>query len=231
MMRPVALLLWLAGTLAPVVPARDEHPPLHVIVETIEVDADEFQKWLFENRMSGDATPLRHEVQAWIKAGRGKVLHTAIAAGLSGDRIKSVSAKEIIFATEMDPPELPNEVDLSGAATRAPETALGGTAFETREEGVLFEADTVVGSDGFTIDVNLSLNITTKVRHDRWPVTEKITSSSMEMPVFRTRNVSTQLILLAGRHVLLGSAAMQDPKNRTILHFLRVDLDDSAEEK
>ncbi len=208
--------------------ADEEKVNLQVVSETIEVEAPDFSDWLFEHRMEEDATPLREEVQKWIATGRGVVLETCVVSVKSGSRTKAESGDETIYPTEFDPPELPNALDLSGKS-EAPNTVVGGTAFETRNEGVNFEVDPVLGVDGATVDLNIVTEVVKQTSRIRWPVSKEQLPSSVEMPVFRTQRVTTQVTLMSGRYVLLGSSRAKEGstperKEPMILHFVRADV-------
>lgn len=225
---PAGSLLALVVSCSLPATADEEKVNLQVISETIEVEASDFSDWLFEHRMAGDATPLRKEVQKWIGAGRGVVIETCLVSVKSGSRTKTESGNETIYPTEFDPPELPNDLDLSGKS-KAPNTVVGGTAFETRNEGVNFEVDPVLGFDGITVDLNLVTELVKQTSRIRWPVSKEQLPSSVEMPVFLTQRVTTQVTLVSGRYVLLGSSRTKkgstpERKEPMILHFVRADV-------
>ena len=48
---------------------RKEKAPrqLHIVVEYIEVEAKLYHDWMFENRITGDGTPLRRQAQEWLE--------------------------------------------------------------------------------------------------------------------------------------------------------------------
>lgn len=224
----VSSLFALVGWCALPAMADEEKASLQILSETVEVEAADFSDWLFDHRMDGDASPLRAEVQKWIEKGRGVVLETCLVSGKSGDRLTTRSGKETIYHTSGDPPESPNEVDLSGKSA-APISPICATSFECRYEGVNFEVDPVVGVDGVTVDLNLVSEIVKQTNRIRWPISEEQLVSSVEMPVFRTHRVTTQVVLKSGRYVLLGSsrakeASSPDRKAPMILHFVRADV-------
>lgn len=148
----------------------------------------------------------------------------------SGQRAKVEVIREFIYPTEYDPPEIPNQfgggngdggVVFSGGFPVTPATP---TAFETRNTGVTLEVDPVLGADQFTIDLNLAPEV---VEFDGFinygspimsssvnalglvtPIT--VTENRIEMPVFNTRRVSTQVTIWDGQTVALGGLIRED---------------------
>lgn len=152
----------------------------------------------------------------------------------SGQRAKIEVIREFIYPTEYDPPEIPNQFGgtatlggLPGAVTTGggfPVTPATPTAFETRNTGVTLEVDPVLGADEFTIDLNLAPEV---VEFDGFinygspiqttsinalgliePVT--ITENRIEMPIFNTRKVTTQVTIWDGQTVALGGLIRED---------------------
>lgn len=145
--------------------------------------------------------------------------------------------REFIYPTEYDPPELPNAVgnnNLGGGdngdgggnatVTSFPVTPATPTAFETRNTGVTLEVDPTVGSNNFTIDLNLSPEV---VEFDGFinygnpitspaidalgrPTSVTITDNRIDMPVFSTRRVKTQVTVWDGQTVALGGLIRED---------------------
>lgn len=101
---------------------------VHVIVEMIEVEHDDFSDWIQENPLKSDATDFRTSVQAWVKAKRAKVRETMVTLARSGQRAKTEAITEVIYPTEFDPGTLPANVTLNDE-TKAPVTSPTRTAF------------------------------------------------------------------------------------------------------
>jgi len=114
-----------------------------ILVEWIEVEHEDFSDWVFENKLTPDATNLRKEVQRWKKDGDAEVIRTVVVHAQNGQRAKVESISEFIYATEYDPPEVPNEPNLSDKS-ELPVTPATGAAFETRNLGTTVEVDPVL---------------------------------------------------------------------------------------
>ena len=150
----------------------------------------------------------------------------------SGNRAKIEVIREFIYPTEYDPPEIPNTFGgttglVGGGATASggfPVTPATPTAFEVRNTGVTLEVDPVLGADNFTIDLNLAPEV---VEFDGFinygsPITTTavnglgqiqnvvITENRIEMPVFNTRKVTTQVTIWDGQTVALGGLIRED---------------------
>ena len=85
----------------------------------------------------------------------------------SGVKATVTNAREFIYPTEFDPPEIPQTIDpritaidpVFGATSpgaTAPITPTTPTAFEMRDVGVILEAEPVVSEDGRSVEVSLS---------------------------------------------------------------------------
>lgn len=146
----------------------------------------------------------------------------------SGQRAKIEVIREFIYPTEYDPPEIPNQVGggIGGGAVEVfPVTPATPTAFETRNTGVTLEVDPVLGADKLTIDLNLAPEV---VEFDGFinygspistastnlitgaPEPVIITENRIEMPIFNTRKVTTQVTIWDGQTVALGGLIRED---------------------
>ncbi len=204
---------------------------IYALIEYIEIESSLYHDWMFENSLSDGGRKLRQQAQKWIKSGEGTVIETAMVAARSGQRAKVESIHEVIYPTEGDPPEIPNDVLLEGPEARAPLTAGNATAFETRKVGTTFELDPVLGADDWTIDINLAPEIVKEGGETHWPPDEKNGEPifTITMPTFNTMKVTTQSTVIKGQYSFLGTSrplkpAVESRKKPIILQFLRADL-------
>jgi general secretion pathway protein D len=153
----------------------------------------------------------------------------------SGQRAKIEVIREFIYPTEYDPPEIPNQFGGTGLVVGGgggggsssggfPVTPATPTAFETRNTGVTLEVDPVLGADEFTIDLNLAPEVvefdgfinygspiqTTSVNALGLAVPVVLTENRIEMPIFNTRKVTTQVTIWDGQTVALGGLIRED---------------------
>ncbi|MDF1656937.1 MAG: type II and III secretion system protein, partial [Verrucomicrobiales bacterium] len=133
----------------------------------------------------------------------------------SGQRAKIEVIREFIYPTEYDPPEIPNQVGNTAVGGSFPVTPSTPTAFETRNTGVTLEVDPVLGADEFTIDLNLAPEV---VEFDGFinygtPITNGnavLTANTINMPIFSTRKVTTQVTIWDGQTIALGGLIRED---------------------
>jgi general secretion pathway protein D len=146
--------------------------------------------------------------------------------------------RELIYPTEYDPPEIPQEVGvgtidlgggvidpgMGGGGATFPVTPATPTAFETRNTGVTLRVTPQVGPDGYTIEmdlvpevvefegfVNYGSPITTSATDILGNPREVIlTENRIEMPVFATRRVTTNVTVYDGNTVVIGGLIKED---------------------
>jgi len=151
----------------------------------------------------------------------------------SGQRAKVEVIREFIYPTEFDPPEIPEQVGddvvtIGGEAPQQsssfPVTPTTPTAFETRSVGVTMEVDPVIGSDGFTIDLNLApevvefegfVNYGSPIKsagiNGQGQAEEIVlTENRIEQPVFSSRKINTAVTIWDGQTVAIGGLMRED---------------------
>ncbi len=144
--------------------------------------------------------------------------------------------RELIYPTEYEPPELPNQVGGGfggggfggfgggGGGGGFPVTPATPTAFETRNTGVTLEIEPNVGANDYVIDLRFAPEIVefegfinfgspiTSPASDAFgnPVTVTVTENRIEMPVFSSRRVSTGITIYDGHTVAVGGLMRED---------------------
>ena len=142
--------------------------------------------------------------------------------------------REFIYATEYEPPELPQNNNNGGnvfgggggggAGIATPATP---SAWETRNTGVTLEIEPNIANNNYVIDLRFVpeivefegfinygspiLSPTTDVFGN--PTTTVITENRIEMPVFSTRRVNTSLSIYDGYTVAVGGLIREDVQN------------------
>jgi general secretion pathway protein D len=151
-----------------------------------------------------------------------------------GQRATVEVVREFIYPTEFDPPQIPTNVGATGAgagggSTAIPVTPTTPTTFIMRPVGVRMEVDPTVGSDGYTIDLNLnpevtefdgfinygspiySVNPSSIVGGILIPSTRvELTPNVINQPVFSVRKVQTAVTIWDGQTVVLGGLIRED---------------------
>jgi general secretion pathway protein D len=139
----------------------------------------------------------------------------------SGQASSISMVREFIYATEYEPPELPNSTGItSGNIT--PVTPATPTAFETKDVGITMEVLPVVDENKQYVSVTLSPTfsdfdgfvnygspINTTVDGLLGPETATVTDNTILMPVFSKQSLSSTIDVADGSTVVIGGL-MQD---------------------
>ena len=159
----------------------------------------------------------------------------------SGQRAVIEIVQEFRYPTEFEPPQIPQNFGgggTGGVGTTAiqvfPVTPTTPTAFETRNTGVTLEVEPTVGSDNYTIDLNLVpqvvefegfINYGSPIRTinpnalglgavaaavTNAPTSIVLTDNVINQPIFSTRKVTTSVTVWDGQTVVLGGLMRED---------------------
>lgn len=155
----------------------------------------------------------------------------------SGQKATIEVIREFIYPTEYDPPQLPTTTGASFGSTTNPLTAatdaLTGssssgssfpvtpatpTAFSTRNTGVTLEIEPTIGENDFVVDLRFAPEIVEFEGFINYgsPIVGggiTITENRIEMPVFSSRRVKTQLTVYDGYTVAVGGLMREDVQN------------------
>ncbi|RYD19720.1 MAG: type II and III secretion system protein [Verrucomicrobiaceae bacterium] len=143
----------------------------------------------------------------------------------SGQSSSIAIVREFMYATEYEPPELPNTVgNTSGGVT--PVTPATPTAFEKKDVGITLEVLPVVDDqkqyinvtlnpvfsdfDGF---VNYGSPINTTVQGALGPETVAVTDNAILMPIFSKQAVTTSVDVADGSTVVVGGLLAESIQN------------------
>lgn len=142
----------------------------------------------------------------------------------SGQRANITIAREFIYPTEFDPPQVPQQVggaiNIGGTLYNfdipdvVPITPSTPTAFEMRNVGVSLEVEPVVGDNNRTVDLNLVPSSTDFEGFIDYgediPIPNRATGTVVNQqndilqPVFRSNKVTTSVTIWDGNTVVLG---------------------------
>jgi len=153
----------------------------------------------------------------------------------SGQKATIEIIREFIYPTEYEPPQIPQTMGQNqgggttvisggGGGGSFPVTPATPTAFETRNTGVTLEIEPTIGENDYVIDLRFVPEIvefegfinygspiqTTSTDMLGNPVTNVLTENRIEMPVFATRRVNTQLTIYDGYTVAVGGLMRED---------------------
>lgn len=144
------------------------------------------------------------------------LLSTASVLTKSGQRASVKQVREFIYPTEYDPPEIPTGA--GGAGIGFVVTPATPAAFETREVGNILEVEPTIGPDNFTVDLNLTTDLTEFSGFINYgtpitdlgtgqpgdPPTIVITENRILMPVFDAVKETTQVSVYDGQTIAIG---------------------------
>ncbi len=140
------------------------------------------------------------------------VMNAPSIVARSGDTAKIEIIRELIYPTEYEPPEVPQNVRSTGIFPVTPATP---TAFDTRNTGVTLEIQPTTGeTNDYVINLDFAPEIVEFEGFINYgsPITGTdddgnqvvITENRIEMPVFTTRRVSTALTIYDGHTIAVG---------------------------
>jgi hypothetical protein len=171
-------------------------------------------------------------IQELLAKGTAKLVGWPIIITHSGQRAVCEAIKEIRYAAEYNPPTVsvsPN-VPADAPAKIGPTvdlTTFEGipTGFETRNTGVTFEVEAVLGPDGKTIDLNM-VPQTVRLKGYRKVTIEGAARKGkvvVEQPQFDTNKLTTSLTVRSGERVLLGVYPIEDPPKHLEFFILKAE--------
>ncbi len=159
----------------------------------------------------------------------------------SGQKATIEIIREFIYPTEYEPPQIPTSVGgggsigiggggggvFGGSRSSTPVTPATPTAFETRNTGVTLEIEPTIGQNDFMIDLRFIPEIVEFEGFINYgspilapgtttaglPFTQVLTENRIEMPVFSTRRVNTQLTIYDGYTVAVGGLISENVQN------------------
>lgn len=158
-------------------------------------------------------------VQQMIEQGQIESLASLVVKGRPGGKLIAETVEAMRYATEFDPPQVPDKLPHENAleVLKAwPVVGVTPTAFETRNVGQTLEMEASLSGDGNWLDVKV---VPQHVRFLRWakidagrlPNGERL---SIEQPYFHTMKNNLELRLHNGQRVLLGVHKLPEPDQK-----------------
>lgn len=175
--------------------------PSHLALELLESCAGQ-----------SDHTPERNAVRKLVAEGGAKLVAIPSVISRSGQRSKITGTYEVPFLEQAE-----NE-SKEGEEKPRREPVIG-----IRPVGTILEVDPVLGADNWTIDLSLNLEHHT-APPEFFPVAKEV-----EIPIFHSKEITTQISLLKGSYVLVGTwkptgKAEYEEKDLTHLVFLTANV-------
>jgi len=168
-------------------------------------------------------------VQKMIESGTATLIANIVLKGVAGKKLLSETFEELRYATEFDPPQLPQDVPNEKAAEflkNWPIVGITPTSFETRNVGATLELEANVSEDGSWISANVvpqHVRLLRFAKHDAgiMPSGERL---SVEQPQFHTMKNTLSMHLRAGQRVLVGVHKLHGEENLIEFFVLRVSV-------
>ena len=153
------------------------------------------------------------------------LLSTASVVTKPGQRAVIRQVREFIYPTEYDPPEIPTNFGGGQGGTTFvtafPVTPATPAAFETRELGTVLEVEPIIGGDGYTVDLNLTIDSSefegfinygspiltanlSPVAGTLAPLAVPLTENEILMPVFEAIKETTNSTIYDGQTIAIG---------------------------
>ncbi len=214
-------------------------PDIGILVEYISLDHQTANELLRKfTPKAADVTELRDELEQMIDNKKADLLETIWLWGRSGQRAKTESVREAIYATEYTSPEMPKNFDPpvisdpeeneTSSNSDIQLTSAMPTAWEIRNVGTTLEFDPVLSSDHKLISISLAPEIVTQLE-DRYFTREDFEKTAygvehISMPTFYAIKDTVQIEATPGKYNLLGIHTPSDDTSKRILVLLRADL-------
>ena len=133
----------------------------------------------------------------------------------SGIKAEINLVRELIFPTEFEPPEIPQNIGGGGVAPVTPSTP---TAFDMRKVGITLEVEPVISEDGRKVDLTLLPESTEFEGFIDYGVdinnstsgAVQIVQNDILQPVFRSNKLSTGVTIWDGATVVLGGVISEN---------------------
>ena len=144
----------------------------------------------------------------------------------SGQASSITMVREFIYATEYEPPELPNSVGRNSGGSSTPVTPATPTAFDKKDVGINLEVLPVVDANKQYIDVTLNptfsdfdgfVNYGSPINSTQngllGPETVVVTENTILMPVFSKQALSTNVQVADGGTIVVGGLMRESIQN------------------
>ena len=178
--------------------------------EWIEIDLKTMARLLREHGGDDNSKPIYEAVDALIAEERAERVEVLYGRLRSKERTKIESIDEMIYPTEYDPPEIPNDIVIEkGAENQVPKTSANPTSFETRNIGKTIEIEPVFDPETNLIHLNIAPQIVQFLGRRYHIPDGKVKGDdgieSIWMPRFYTIQYSGLVSVDSGRTTLLAT--------------------------
>jgi hypothetical protein len=200
---------------------RAGYQPSQILFDALFIDFDVNLMEKVAQAESGTAPSSEMVLLNWEK-GKGRLLNSFKLLTRSGVASSAETVQEIIYATEFKVSEAP----VSKHEILFPDT------FETREVGTILYLTPTVGPDRKLIDIAISMELCDGPEWIELKSTAKSASgepiqTTVPQPIFKSRNLSTSIIVHNGTTAVLGGLTDKD-SGKIVYLLLTATLVDTA---
>jgi len=191
---------------------RAEDRPCQVLFDALFIEFDVKVMEKISQAESGAAPSSDKVLQNWEK-GKGRLLNSFKLMTRSGVASSMETVQEIIYPTEFKVSEAPE----SEQEILLPDT------FETREVGTILNLTPTVGLQRKWIDIALSVELCdgpewVELKSTVNSASGEPVQTTVPQPIFKSRNLSTSLIVQDGTTTMLGG--LMDKDSEKIVYLL-----------
>ena len=197
---------------------------LHVSAKLIRVNHKTFSDWLRTSEPTQVPLLAWTAVVGWLKGGEAKTISDLTSPNQSGSANKIENVLEAIYPTEYEPGKRPSSTD----GKPSPPEPSQPTAFETRHVGVTLRSELMPDPNGPLLRIEFERVVDGgKSVHNRI-LREGEWKEDITFPVFVTNRWLSELRLVRGKWMLLGSGSDIDEKRKldpahAVLAFVKVE--------
>lgn len=206
-----------------------KHPKAHhLTIEHIEVDQSDFSRWMLDNRLEADATPLRKTVQEWVKRGRARIAEIVVLSLSPGEKATSSSGQNIPLPRAIHSPQIPGKVSLAGKAKLKPIPAIQ-TEFVEEDYGLILTVDPTFNERSGNYHLKIDSRNSEFGGYQQLPDEATKGVAPIQQPITYTSRIQTEIDVRAGEYAFLGStnplpSDREESGERVVLQFLRLDF-------
>lgn len=210
---------------------------IRVQVEFIDMSHEQMTGLMFGPHASANDGELRNKVGQLVKDGKAGIVETLCCIARPGQKATSEAVEEVIYPTEYEPPQLPDNAqpktkDGADGAKANPQDHVTGpcpSAWETRNVGPTLEIEPTI-TDGRIIDLRFVPKIIYHVGNTVWAEwKDEHGSMPVKMPTFYTVRINTSFSLVDGQYLMVGSVSPKSKEgvtdfSRKLMIFVKADI-------
>lgn len=190
-------------------------------LEWIQLGHQDANKLLNQNFNQRDASVMRASLETMIGEGDAELVESAYLKSLSGQRTKTESVREHMYATEYDPPELPANLTIEATGVRP--AGATPTAINWRSVGTTVELETLLDGRTRTVEMNIAADITAHLGDRQLVEDPPEEVANVILPDFYSMELQTNVRCFLGQLNLIGVFTPHGDPGQRVMLFVKVD--------